>query len=162
MPSKTKKNESSVVFPFEHLDLSNPNIIYEQSVVFLEKYKTGYSLTAQEIENLAKATLEKRLSEIRSQLGVTTSKTDTGEGYDPKLCYTTEGISFTHYTHMKTSVGSDLALEFVNDFYFEDGFVAATSFVECLKKLSSSEAEQYMNNKPPAFATFNKRPGSID
>jgi hypothetical protein len=157
-----KKNESSIAFTYEHLDRSNPNIIYEQSVVFLEKYKTRYSLTVQEIENRAKATLEKRLSEIRSQLGVTTSKTVTGEGYDPKLRYTTEGISYTHYTYMKTSEGTDLALEFVNTFYFDNGFVAATSFFECLKKLSSYEAEQYRSNKPPAFATFTTRPIRIE
>jgi hypothetical protein len=156
------KNESSIAFTYEHLDRSNPNIIYEQSVVFLEKYKTRYSLTAQEIENRAKATLEKRLSEIRSQLGVTTSKTVTGEGYDPKLSYTRDGIRYTHYTYMKTSAGTDLALEFVNTFYFDNCFVAATSFFECLQKLSSYEAEQYRSNKPPAFATFTTRPIRIE
>jgi hypothetical protein len=157
-----EKNDSSIVFTYEHRDRSNQSIIYEQSIVFFRKFKNRNSATLQEIENWAKVALENRLSQIRSQVKVTMSKTVTADGYGPKLLYTGEGISYTHYTYIKTSSGNDLALEFENNFYFDNGFVAATSIVECLKMLSSSEAVKYENNKPPAFPSFTTRPTRIE
>ncbi|HMO32710.1 MAG TPA: hypothetical protein PKE63_01080 [Lacibacter sp.] len=156
------KNDTAIAYTYEQRDRSNQSILYEQSMVVFQKYKTRRSASLQEIEKQGRAALENRLSQMRTPFKITTSKTITGEGYEPTLRYTNEGMRYTHYTYIETSAGNNFALEYVINFYFDNGFVAATSIVECLKKLSASEAAQYKSNTPPAFASFATRPTNIE